>query len=115
MYDAPGTHFVGFDLPPFSIAPGVTVVIKSVHWRPACKLYRMTEKKLTLPEMALLSGTRVGLGMGIGLLVANCLTRDQRRSAGFALLAMGLLTTIPIALEIKGKAPISDRSLTLAS
>ncbi len=75
----------------------------------------MTEKKLTLPEIALLGGTRVALGMGVGLLVANCLSREQRRSAGISLLAMGLLTTIPIALEIKGKTPISDRSLSLAS
>ncbi len=75
----------------------------------------MTEKKLTLPEIALLSGTRVGLGIGIGLLLANVLTRGERRSAGLSLVAMGILTTIPLAMEIKGKAPVSERQLTLVS
>jgi hypothetical protein len=75
----------------------------------------MTEKKLTIPEIALLAGTRVGLGMGIGLLLANFLTRDERRSAGLSLLVMGILTTIPIAMEIKGKTPVAERSLTLVS
>jgi len=75
----------------------------------------MKEKILTIPEIILFGGTRVALGMGLGFLVANCLTREQRRSAGWALLASGLLTTIPIAMEIRGKSAASERSLSLAS
>jgi hypothetical protein len=63
----------------------------------------MRETRVTLPELGLVAGTRVALGAGIGLLIADRLTADQRRGAGWALFAVGLLTTIPLALEILGK------------
>jgi hypothetical protein len=46
---------------------------------------RMTEKRLTIPEIALLAGTRVALGAGLGLLLADRLNKDQRKGAGWAL------------------------------
>jgi hypothetical protein len=46
---------------------------------------------LTLPEIGLIAMTRGALGVGIGLLVSNALERDERRSAGLALLAVGAL------------------------
>ncbi len=45
----------------------------------------------------LIAGTRVALGAGIGLLLSDRLTEDQRKAAGWALLAVGVLTTIPIS------------------
>jgi hypothetical protein len=63
----------------------------------------MQERTVTLPELALVAGTRVVLGAGIGLLLAGRLNNDQRRAAGSALLVVGALSTIPLAAEILGK------------
>lgn len=63
----------------------------------------MQEKNLTIPEIALIAGTRFAFGAGAGLLLAGCLPRDVRKGAGCALLTVGALTTIPILLEILGK------------
>jgi hypothetical protein len=63
----------------------------------------MKETRISVPELALVAGTRVALGAGIGLLVADCLSPDQRRGAGWALLLVGALTTIPLAFEVLGK------------
>ena len=63
----------------------------------------MIERKLTLPEIALIGGTRAALGAGIALLVGPKLTSDQRKGAGWALLAVGALTTIPLVISIFGK------------
>jgi hypothetical protein len=66
----------------------------------------MQQRSLTLPEIALLGGTRVALGAGVGLLVSNKFNKDQRKAAGWALFAVGALTTIPIVLGILGKRPL---------
>lgn len=52
------------------------------------------------PELALIVGTRVALGIGIGLLLAGKLDRSARRGAGAALVALGALSTIPLAMEV---------------
>ena len=58
---------------------------------------------LTLPELFLLVGTRALLGAGVALLIAKRLTEEQRQTAGTVLAGIGLLTTIPLALEVIGK------------
>ena len=63
----------------------------------------MIERKLTLAEIILIAGTRVALGAGIGLLLAGWLNNDQRKAAGWALVLVGGLTTIPLALSVIGK------------
>jgi hypothetical protein len=63
----------------------------------------MVERKLTLPEILLIAGTRVALGVGIGLLLSGKLTNDQRKAAGLALTLVGGLTTVPLALNVLGK------------
>jgi hypothetical protein len=71
----------------------------------------MQAKSITIPEIALIGGTRLALGVGIGLLIGRRLNRAQRKGAGLALVAFGALTTIPLALEIAGKPPaIADGS-----
>ena len=52
---------------------------------------------LNLPAVGFIVGTRVALGFGIGLLVADKLGETRRRSVGAALVAIGALTTIPAA------------------
>ncbi len=60
----------------------------------------MFERKLTGPEIALIAGTRVALGAGIGLLLANRLSEEHRKAAGIALALFGALTTIPLAASV---------------
>lgn len=60
----------------------------------------MIRRTVTLPEIGLIAGTRVALGAGIGLLLADRLNDDQRRAAGWTLLAVGALTTIPLAADV---------------
>jgi len=60
----------------------------------------MIRRSITLPELGLIAGTRVALGAGIGLLVADRLNDDQRRAVGLTLLAVGALTTIPLAAHV---------------
>jgi hypothetical protein len=57
-------------------------------------------RTLTLPEIGLIAGTRVALGVGIGLLVAERLSRETRKGAACALLAVGALTTIPLVVGV---------------
>jgi hypothetical protein len=49
------------------------------------------------------------LGAGIGLLLANKLSGDARRGAGIALVAVGVLTTIPLAVNVIHKPTVAER------
>ena len=60
----------------------------------------MRETSLSLPDLALIGGTRVALGLGVGLLIARRLSESARKGAGAALLAVGAISTIPLALKI---------------
>jgi hypothetical protein len=68
----------------------------------------MRERNLTIPEIALIAGTRVVLGLGLGLLLSDRLSRDTRKGAGWALFAVGALSSIPIVAGVLSKAHISD-------
>lgn len=69
----------------------------------------MKEKILTIPELVLIAGTRMALGAGVALLISDRLNKDQRKGAGWALLGLGALTTVPLALEVAGKRLERDR------
>ena len=62
----------------------------------------MRETHITLPELALIAGTRAALGAGLGLLLADRLPEGQRRAVGWTLLLVGALSTIPLAFEVLG-------------
>ena len=66
----------------------------------------MQEKSLTMPELVLIAGTRVALGAGLGLLIGDRLSRDARKGAGWALLGVGVFTTIPLVIGLVRKPPI---------
>ena len=57
----------------------------------------MKARMLTLPELFLIAGTRVALGAGVGLLLADRLSDERRRAVGWTLLGIGALSTIPLA------------------
>ena len=63
----------------------------------------MREAQLTLPELALIAGTRAALGAGLGLLLADRLPEGQRKAVGWTLLLIGVVTTVPLAFEVLGK------------
>ena len=65
----------------------------------------MKERVLTLPEIGLIAGTRVALGMGLGFLLARKMNDSKRQGAGWALFAVGALTTIPLLVNVFGKKP----------
>jgi len=69
----------------------------------------MYERSVTIPEVILIAGTRVALGAGLGLLIGEKLGRDVRKGAGWALLGMGVVTTIPLVIGLLGKPAISAK------
>ncbi len=70
----------------------------------------MRETRVTLPELALIGGTRALLGAGLGLLLADRLPEGQRRAVGWTLLLIGALTTVPLAFEVLGGGRLSAPS-----
>jgi len=67
----------------------------------------MIERNITLPEMILWTGTRVALGVGVGMLVSRVLSKDAMKAAGLALTVLGGFTTIPLAISIVGKKNVT--------
>jgi hypothetical protein len=63
----------------------------------------MKDKVVTMPELGLIAGTRVALGVGLGLLIADRLDTEQRRAAGWALFIVGALTTVPLVVEVMSR------------
>jgi hypothetical protein len=62
----------------------------------------MKDIRISLPELALIAGTRAALGVRVGLLAARYLSDDQRRSVGWTLVSFGALCTVPLAFQILG-------------
>ncbi len=60
----------------------------------------MTMKTITLPELALIAGTRAALGAGVALLLGGRLDEGQRKAVGWTLFAIGALSTVPLAAEV---------------
>ena len=61
----------------------------------------MNRTPLSVPEIALIAGTRAAAGAGIALLLADHFkSADQRRAVGWTLLAVGAITTIPIVFAV---------------
>lgn len=70
----------------------------------------MTARTITLPELALVAGTRVALGTGLGLLLASRFSDEQRRAIGWTLFLIGALSTVPLAIEVLDRDAIPERS-----
>jgi hypothetical protein len=59
----------------------------------------MKKSEVTLPELALIAGTRAMLGAGVGLLLADRIKPEQRKAIGWTLTIIGAATTIPLAFN----------------
>jgi hypothetical protein len=60
----------------------------------------MRTTRMSLPEVGALALTRAVLGAGVGLLVGDRLEVRSRRKVGGVLLAVGLVSTVPVVLSI---------------
>jgi hypothetical protein len=62
----------------------------------------MNIKHMPIGELVLLVGTRAMLGAGVGLLMSEHLGENQRKATGWILLLVGLVTSLPLGLDIFG-------------
>jgi hypothetical protein len=60
----------------------------------------MAKRQLSTRAIFLIAGTRVALGVGIGLVISERLNLRQRRSAGWTLIALGAASTVPLAIHV---------------
>jgi len=60
----------------------------------------MKTHALTLPEIAMVAGTRGMLGAGLALLLGDRLTAEQRKTLGWTLFTIGAATTLPIVRHV---------------
>ena len=63
----------------------------------------MKSTEITLPELALIAGTRGMLGAGAALLISIKLNNDQRKAIGWTLFLVGLISTLPLAINVLSK------------
>ena len=63
----------------------------------------MKKVDLTLPQLALIAGTRGMLGAGIAFLLSNSMSREKRKTFGWSLFLIGALSTIPLAVDVLGR------------
>jgi hypothetical protein len=70
----------------------------------------MRDRVLTIPEIILIAGTRVALGAGLGLLLADKLNDNTRKGAGWALLTVGALTTFPLVIDVITKGQLPEKA-----
>lgn len=70
----------------------------------------MKQVSLTIPEIGLIAGTRAAGAAGLALLLSDRMNPEQRRAIGWALLAVGIVTTVPLAAQVFGKLQ-EDKSL----
>jgi len=75
----------------------------------------MRNLRLNIPQIVLIGATRGMIGLGAGLLLADQLKRDRRKSVGWALLAVGALSTIPIALKVFRRSDEEPRRAAIMS
>jgi len=68
----------------------------------------MTRIKLSRPELMLIAGTRVVLGVGIGLLLSDKLANPSRRAVGLTMFAIGAITTLPLLMQVAGRSACAD-------
>ena len=64
----------------------------------------MRELMLSPPLLMFVVGTRAAMAFGAGLLAAERIPEARRRPLAVALIALGIATTIPAAMEVFGRS-----------
>lgn len=62
----------------------------------------MRKTTLALPVIGLIAGTRGALGAGLGLLLADKLSDAKRRTVGWTLVGVGVISTLPLVAYVLG-------------
>jgi hypothetical protein len=75
----------------------------------------MQDRHVSFPELMLIAATRGMLGFGAGMLLAEHIGRDRRKLVGSVLLAIGAVSTIPLAIRVLRRpahehVAVTDRS-----
>jgi hypothetical protein len=71
----------------------------------------MNRTPLSLPEIGIIAATRAALGAGIGLLLSDRLSNEQRRAVGWTLFGVGALSTVPILVAVlKSQRDVTGRT-----
>jgi len=61
----------------------------------------MKTARFSVLEIALIGGTRAALGAGVALLLVDRIKNvEQRKAVALTLIAVGAITTVPIALKL---------------
>jgi hypothetical protein len=85
------------------------------YWSPTSVLTReelhMKQVSLTIPEIGLIAGTRAAGAAGLALLLGNKLNPEQRRAVGWTLLAVGVISTVPLVALVFGKLQANQADL----
>ncbi len=68
----------------------------------------MKQVTLTVRELALIAGTRAALGAGVALLLSDRMPRDHRRTLGWTLVSIGVISTLPLAADVLEKLEDDD-------
>ena len=69
----------------------------------------MKKLLLNLPTFGFVVGTRAMLGVGIGLLLSDRLSADQRRRLAVTLISIGAATTVPALIAVRrGRAAATN-------
>ena len=64
----------------------------------------MSDLVLSRPLLAFVVGTRAALALGVGLLVADRLPAERRRTIAMSLICFGAVTTVPAVKAVFGQA-----------
>lgn len=56
----------------------------------------MKRTYLSMPELAVIAGTRAALGAGAALILGDRLAKEQKKAVGWTLFLVGVATTVPI-------------------
>ena len=54
-------------------------------------------------ELGLIAGSRAIIGAGLGMLLAERLTPEQRQATGWTLFMVGVIVSIPLAMKVLGE------------
>jgi hypothetical protein len=70
----------------------------------------MRETHLSLLQLGAIAGTRAMAGAGLGMLLANRLSDRTRKLVGWTFLAVGALSTVPLAMEVLRSTRSDDQA-----
>jgi len=69
----------------------------------------MREHNVTMPQLGMIALTRAMMGAGIGMLIADRIDEKKRKAIAIPLVALGALSTVPLAISVMRDHRHEDR------